>query len=256
VTHTILRSVLGQLKQHITFWLIFGPPVCGKSTLGSIVHGYLAARGTALLDMSDIIRSHLSAPTDLTPHFLEAKRLCDEGKLVPDGPIIKALGRAVIESYEKRKFTRCIVIGFPRTEPQLRELLSTGIRFKFFSVQLELDEALRRLHQRSVNEGRVRPDDAKIADRYAMFKNSSLLVHSHVRRHYGELTKIIDGTAPLRKKVVDVIRNLDLNGEYAAVMKELNDPQHPVTKRIDEIDGVRRTFTPPKSRTTLVRAGA
>ena len=68
--------------------------------------------------------------------------------------------------------------------------------------------------------------------------------------------KIIDGTAPLRKKVVDVIRNLDLNGEYAAVMKELNDPQHPVTKRIDEIDGVRRTFTPPKSRTTLVRAGA
>lgn len=254
-THRTLRTTIGQLKQHLTFWLIFGPPVCGKSTLGSIVHGYLAGRGAALFDMSDIIRSHLSATTDLTPHFLEAKRLCDAGRLVPDGPIIEAFGRAVVASYEKKKFTRCIVIGFPRTEPQLREHLSTGIRFKFFSVQLELDEALRRLHQRSVKEGRARPDDGKITDRYAMFKNSSLPVHSHVRRHYGELTKIINGTASLRKKVIDVIRNLDLNGEYDAVMRELNDPQHPVTKRIDEIDGIRRTFTPPKNR-TLVRASA
>ena len=134
--------------------VLFGPPGAGKGTQSQkLIEKY----GLIHLSTGDILRSEISQGTQLG---LEAKKLMDQGILVPDEVVIGMISSKLDANKSAKGF---IFDGFPRTVKQaeaLDELLkSKKAPIKgMIALQVPDDELLRRLLERGKESGR--PDDA------------------------------------------------------------------------------------------------
>ena len=134
--------------------VLFGPPGAGKGTQSQkLIEKY----GLIHLSTGDLLRGEIAQGTELG---LEAKKLMDEGKLVPDAVVIGMISHKLDTNKDAKGF---IFDGFPRTVAQaeaLDELLASKNAPISGMVALEVndDELESRLLLRGKDSGR--PDDA------------------------------------------------------------------------------------------------
>ena len=134
--------------------VLFGPPGAGKGTQSQ---NLIDKFGLIHLSTGDLLRGEIAQGTQLG---LEAKKLMDEGKLVPDAVVIGMISNKLDANKDAKGF---IFDGFPRTVIQagaLDNLLESKSSVITGMIALEVndDELLRRLLLRGEKSGR--PDDA------------------------------------------------------------------------------------------------
>ena len=134
--------------------VLFGPPGAGKGTQSQkLIEKY----GLIHLSTGDLLRGEISQGTTLG---LEAKKLMDEGTLVPDSVVIGMISNKLDANKEAKGF---IFDGFPRTVAQA-EALDNLLESKqsaisgMIALVVNDDELERRLLLRGKESGR--PDDA------------------------------------------------------------------------------------------------
>ena len=134
--------------------VLFGPPGAGKGTQSQkLIEKY----GLIHLSTGDLLRGEIAQGTELG---LEAKKLMDEGMLVPDHVVIGMIGHKLDSNKEAKGF---IFDGFPRTVAQAEELdellksKSSGIS-GMIALEVNDTELEHRLLLRGKDSGR--PDDA------------------------------------------------------------------------------------------------
>jgi adenylate kinase len=134
--------------------VLFGPPGAGKGTQSQkLIEKY----GLIHLSTGDLLRVEISQGTVLG---LEAKKLMDEGMLVPDAVVIGMISNKLDANKNAKGF---IFDGFPRTVAQaaaLDNLLETKKETISGMIALEVNptELEHRLLLRGKDSGR--PDDA------------------------------------------------------------------------------------------------
>ncbi|MDR3695485.1 adenylate kinase [Mucilaginibacter sp.] len=134
--------------------VLFGPPGAGKGTQSQkLIEKY----GLIHLSTGDLLRSEIAQGTDLG---LEAKKLMDQGILVPDAVVISMISHKLDANKEAKGF---IFDGFPRTVAQaeaLDQLLESKNAPISGMVALEVNDT--ELEQRLLLRGKDsgRPDDA------------------------------------------------------------------------------------------------
>jgi adenylate kinase len=134
--------------------VLFGPPGAGKGTQSQKL---IEKHGLIHLSTGDLLRGEISQGTELG---LEAKKLMDEGMLVPDEVVIGMISNKLDANKDAEGF---IFDGFPRTVAQaeaLDKLLKSKAAAISGMIALEVDdnELERRLLERGKESGRA--DDA------------------------------------------------------------------------------------------------
>lgn len=134
--------------------VLFGPPGAGKGTQSQkLIDKY----GLIHLSTGDILRGEISQGTELG---LEAKKLMDDGKLVPDAVVIGMISHKLDANKDAKGF---IFDGFPRTVAQA-QALDTLLESKkapisgMIALEVSDDELEKRLLLRGKDSGRS--DDA------------------------------------------------------------------------------------------------
>jgi adenylate kinase len=134
--------------------VLFGPPGAGKGTQSQkLIEKYQLVH----LSTGDILRGEI---TQGTPLGTEAKKLMDDGKLVPDEVVIGMISNKLDNNSTAKGF---IFDGFPRTVAQA-EALDSLLASKneqisgMIALQVEEAELEKRLLLRGKESGR--PDDA------------------------------------------------------------------------------------------------
>ena len=93
--------------------VLFGPPGAGKGTQSQ---NLIEKFGLIHLSTGDILRGEI---TNGTPLGLEAKKLMDQGVLVPDEVVIGMISNKLDQNLDAKGF---IFDGFPRTVAQAEAL--------------------------------------------------------------------------------------------------------------------------------------
>ena len=133
--------------------ILFGPPGAGKGTQSDLL---IDKYKLVHLSTGDILRSEVAAQTDLG---VQAKKLMDQGDLVPDEVVIGMIKTKLQDNPEARGF---IFDGFPRTAAQAEALdallqdLETSITM-MIALEVSEEELMKRLLKRGESSGR--PDD-------------------------------------------------------------------------------------------------
>ena len=131
--------------------VLFGPPGAGKGTQSDKL---IAKNKLVHLSTGDILRSEIANGTALG---LEAKKLMDQGLLVPDAVVIGMIESKVDANKSAKGF---IFDGFPRTTAQA-EALDKLLASKGTSINMMLalevpkDELIKRLLNRGKDSGRA-----------------------------------------------------------------------------------------------------
>ena len=133
--------------------VLFGPPGAGKGTQSQkLIDKYQLVH----LSTGDILRSEIANQTVLG---MEAKKLMDQGILVPDEVVIGMIGSRLEATPQAKGF---IFDGFPRTKAQAEALdallLQKGTAITLMlALEVNEEELTKRLLLRGKESGR--PDD-------------------------------------------------------------------------------------------------
>jgi adenylate kinase len=153
--------------------VLFGPPGAGKGTQSQKL---IAQYNLVHLSTGDLLRAQIAEGTELG---LKAKKLMDEGDLVPDEVVIGMIGNALSKNQQAAGF---IFDGFPRTVAQaesLDQLLAQHNTKVACMIALEVgeEELVKRLLERGKTSGR--PDDqdeTKIRRRVTVYNTETAQV--------------------------------------------------------------------------------
>jgi adenylate kinase len=130
--------------------ILFGPPGSGKGTQSENI---IAAYGLQHLSTGNLLRSEIAGQTKLG---LEAKRIMDQGQLVPDEVVIGMVDNFMNAHPEAKGF---LFDGFPRTTAQC-VALDTLLKNKSNEINVVLalevseEELVKRLLGRGLTSGR------------------------------------------------------------------------------------------------------
>lgn len=165
--------------------VLFGPPGAGKGTQSEKL---ISKYNLIHLSTGDILRSQIAAGTALG---LEAKKLMDQGLLVPDEVVIGMIDSKLEENKSANGF---IFDGFPRTEAQakaLDDLLSkknSGISM-MIALEVNDNELIARLLNRGKDSGRADDqDESVISKRIQEYNNKTAPLknyYSGQKKFYG-----------------------------------------------------------------------
>jgi adenylate kinase len=182
--------------------VLFGPPGAGKGTQSQkLIEKY----GLIHLSTGDLLRGEINQGTELG---LEAKKLMDEGILVPDAVVIGMISNKLDANKGSKGF---IFDGFPRTVAQataLDELLESKSSKISGMIALEVndDELEHRLLLRGKESGR--PDDANpevIRKRIVEYNNKTAPVADFYKKQ--NKFKSINGIGSINE-IFDAIVNV------------------------------------------------
>lgn len=166
--------------------VLFGPPGAGKGTQSqNLIEKYKLIH----LSTGDLLRNEIAQGTALG---LEAKKLMDQGILVPDEVVIGMISNKLDTNKDANGF---IFDGFPRTVAQaeaLDELLKS--KGESISGMIALEVTDEELEQRLLKRGKEsgRPDDANpevIRKRIAEYNNKTAPVANYYKSQ-GKFTSI------------------------------------------------------------------
>ena len=156
--------------------VLFGPPGAGKGTQSiKLIEKYQLIH----LSTGDLLRSEIANGTALG---LEAKKLMDQGLLVPDNVVIGMIRSRLESNKEAKGF---IFDGFPRTKAQavaLDDLLTevgTDIHF-MLALEVDNEELTKRILNRGKDSGRSDDsDETIIRKRIEEYNNKTAPLISH-----------------------------------------------------------------------------
>ncbi|MCS6968001.1 MAG: adenylate kinase [Cytophagales bacterium] len=131
--------------------VLFGPPGAGKGTQSQKL---IAKYGLVHLSTGDLLRAEIAAQTELG---LAAKKLMDQGILVPDEIVIGMIRNKIQENLNANGF---IFDGFPRTVAQAealdKMLAENGLAISgMIALQVSEEELTKRLLLRGQTSGRA-----------------------------------------------------------------------------------------------------
>lgn len=165
--------------------ILFGPPGSGKGTQSEKL---IAAYGLVHLSTGDILRREIAQATELG---LEAKKLMDNGQLVPDAVVVGMIKSALENNPQAKGF---LFDGFPRTEAQsvsLDALLAeknTEIGV-VLALEVSNEELTKRLLNRGLTSGRS--DDTNesiIKNRIQEYQTKTTVVANY----YSKFDKVVN----------------------------------------------------------------
>ena len=165
--------------------ILFGPPGSGKGTQSEKL---IAAYGLVHLSTGDILRREIAQATELG---LEAKKLMDNGQLVPDAVVVGMIKSALENNPQAKGF---LFYGFPRTEAQsvsLDALLAeknTEIGV-VLALEVSNEELTKRLLNRGLTSGRS--DDTNesiIKNRIVEYQTKTTVVANY----YSKFDKVVN----------------------------------------------------------------
>ena len=131
--------------------VLFGPPGAGKGTQSEkLIQAYQLVH----LSTGDILRGEVAAQTQLG---IEAKKLMDQGLLVPDQVVVSMIEAKIDANQGVNGF---IFDGFPRTTAQADELDKMLARkgssiSMMLALEVEDQELIKRLLNRGMESGRA-----------------------------------------------------------------------------------------------------
>jgi len=186
--------------------VLFGPPGAGKGTQSQkLIEKFQLIH----LSTGDLLRGEIANGTKLG---LEAKKLMDEGQLVPDAVVIGMISNKLKENPDVKGF---IFDGFPRTVAQaeaLDTLLNTHEEHISGMISLEVndDELEKRLLLRGKDSGRA--DDANpevIRKRIAEYQSKTTPVANYYNQQ-GKLSTVygIGTIDDIFSKISEVVEKL------------------------------------------------
>lgn len=184
--------------------VLFGPPGAGKGTQSQkLIEKYQLVH----LSTGDLLRNEIANGTELG---LEAKKLMDQGLLVPDEVVIGMISNKLDANKDAKGF---IFDGFPRTVAQadaLDALLTSKNTAISGMIALDVndEELLKRLLLRGKDSGR--PDDADpaiISKRIEEYNNKT----APVANFYKEQGKYyaIDGIGSIDEIFAEISKVVD-----------------------------------------------
>ncbi|HEY6163108.1 MAG TPA: adenylate kinase, partial [Bacteroidia bacterium] len=138
--------------------VLFGPPGAGKGTQSQkLIDKYDLVH----LSTGDMLRSEIASGTELG---IEAKKLMDQGILVPDETVIAMISARIDKFSYANGF---IFDGFPRTTAQAealdRLLESKGTKVSMMlALEVSDEELTRRILQRGKDSGRTDDQDEQV----------------------------------------------------------------------------------------------
>lgn len=115
--------------------ILLGPPGAGKGTQAKLLE---KKHSMVQVATGDMLRASIKRGE---PLGLEAKKLMDQGKLVPDDLMIRMIDERIMQPDSAKGF---ILDGFPRTVPQaeaLDRMLSERKRDLTAVIELKVDES-------------------------------------------------------------------------------------------------------------------
>jgi len=164
--------------------ILFGPPGSGKGTQSEKL---MAKYGLKHLSTGDLLRSEIASQTALG---LEAKKLMDQGQLVPDEVVIGMIRSALANNPQTKGF---LFDGFPRTKAQSEALDALLAQYNasinvVLALKVSEEELVKRLLNRGLTSGRS--DDTKediIRARIVEYQNKTTVVADH----YNKFGKVV-----------------------------------------------------------------
>ena len=165
--------------------VLFGPPGAGKGTQSNLL---IEKYNLIHLSTGDILRGEIAGRTALG---LEAKKLMDQGLLVPDEVVIGMISSKLDNNPNANGF---IFDGFPRTTAQAKELDSLLVQKNasisaMLSLQVEDEELIRRLLKRGEDSGRSDDQDKNIIqNRIQEYNNKT----APLKEYYAAQNKLIE----------------------------------------------------------------
>jgi len=184
--------------------ILFGPPGSGKGTQSENI---IAANGLQHLSTGNLLRTEISNQTTLG---LEAKRIMDQGQLVPDAVVIGMVGNFMDAHPEAKGF---LFDGFPRTTAQciaLDALLkekSSEINV-VLALEVTEEELVKRLLGRGATSGRS--DDT-----------NETVIRARIQEYHDKTTAVATYYA-LFNKVVNIKGEGTVESIYADLKKEID----------------------------------
>lgn len=184
--------------------VLFGPPGAGKGTQSQkLIEKYQLIH----LSTGDILRGEITQGTSLG---IEAKKLMDDGKLVPDEVVIGMISNKLDNNSDAKGF---IFDGFPRTVAQA-EALDSLLASKndqisgMIALQVEEAELEKRLLLRGKESGR--PDDAnpEIIKKRIIEYNSKTAPVANYYKEQGKL-KNINGVGSIEEIFSNICQVID-----------------------------------------------
>ncbi len=184
--------------------ILFGPPGSGKGTQSENI---IAAYGLQHLSTGNLLREEIG---NATPLGLEAKRLMDQGQLVPDEVVI-GMVRNFIEARSAAK--GFLFDGFPRTTAQcvaLDALLKENGNEINIVLALEVseEELVKRLLGRGLTSGRS--DDT-----------NETIIRARIKEYHDKTTAVATYYAQFNK-VVHVKGEGTVDSIYADLKQEID----------------------------------
>ncbi|UOG76019.1 adenylate kinase [Hymenobacter tibetensis] len=153
--------------------VLFGPPGAGKGTQSQKL---IARYNLVHLSTGDLLRSQIAQGTELG---LRAKKLMDEGLLVPDEVVIGMIESQLAGNTGVAGF---IFDGFPRTVPQAESLdalmqrYDTGVSC-MIALEVAEEELVKRLLERGKTSNRTDDqDETKIRKRVTVYNTETAQV--------------------------------------------------------------------------------
>jgi adenylate kinase len=178
--------------------ILFGPPGSGKGTQSEKL---MARYGLKHLSTGDLLRSEIANQTALG---MEAKKLMDQGQLVPDEVVIGMIRSSLANNPQAKGF---LFDGFPRTKAQSEALDALLAQYDasinvVLALKVSEDELVKRLLNRGLTSGRS--DDTKedvIRARLIEYNSKTSVVADYYRQF--EKVVMVEGEG-----TVDEIFNL------------------------------------------------
>jgi adenylate kinase len=185
--------------------ILFGPPGSGKGTQSENI---IAANGLLHLSTGNLLRTEIANQTALG---LEAKRLMDQGQLVPDEVVIGMVGNFIDAHADAKGF---LFDGFPRTKAQcvaLDALLKEKGSEINLVLALEVSEAelVKRLLGRGATSGRS--DDV-----------NEDIIRARIKEYHDKTTAVASYYAQFNK-VIHVKGEGSVESIYADLKKEIDE---------------------------------
>ena len=184
--------------------VLFGPPGAGKGTQSQrLVERY----GLIHLSTGDLLRAEIAAGTVLG---LEAKKLMDQGVLVPDSVVIGMIESRLLTHQDAKGF---IFDGFPRTVAQaeaLDTLLNThGAPVRcMLSLVVSEPELVARLLKRGADSGRADDsDESVIRTRVQEYESKTAPVAGHY--HKQNKLREVNGVGAIEEIFQALCREVD-----------------------------------------------
>ena len=164
--------------------ILFGPPGSGEGTQSEKL---MAKYGLKHLSTGDLLRSEIAGKTALG---LEAKKLMDQGQLVPDEVVIGMIKSALANNPQAKGF---LFDGFPRTQAQSEALDALLAQYNaainvVLALKVSEEELVKRLLNRGLTSGRS--DDSKedvIRARIIEYHNKTSIVADY----YSQFGKVV-----------------------------------------------------------------